>query len=433
MDSALTGTSGSHLAHGSAAAPVSGDTRTYATDYSVMLARQCYVYDKSGLYIQSKATALVHPVCGGSVPVSPIPPQTVGSQNARPLLLGAVTSEAANVRAPGMAPSLSLTGTALVTGAGGFTGGYLVRALQERGVHVRALLHRSGKAQLRDEAGLEVIEGDLTRRLDVERAVSGCDFVFHLAAVHRDGKCADAVYRSVNVDGTHHVVEAAARAGVRRFVHCSTAALHDSAVVPADESVALVTEDVYESSKLGAEEWVWEQLARGLAGTIVRPIGIYGPGEMRFLKLFRSVKNGTFRMIGSGDTVQHLTFVDDVVEGMLLAAGSPVAVGKTYILAGPRYTDLNELVRATARVLGVTLPKGTIPVWPVMAAARMVESVCRPLGLHPPLYPRRVAFFTRNRAYSCEKARSELGYEPHVDIEEGLGRMAAWYREIGAL
>jgi nucleoside-diphosphate-sugar epimerase len=185
--------------------------------------------------------------------------------------------------------------------------------------------------------------------------------------------------------------------------------LHDSAVVPADESVALVAEDVYESSKLGAEERVREQFARGLAGTIVRPVGIYGPGEMRFLKLFRSVKNGTFRMIGSGQTVQHLTFVDDVVEGMLLAAGSAAAVG-------------------------VGVPRGRrIPLGPVLVAARITESVCRPLGIEPPLYPRRVAFFTRNRGFSSEKARRELGYAPRVDLEEGLGRLAAWYRGIGVL
>ncbi|MDB6089989.1 MAG: NAD-dependent epimerase/dehydratase family protein, partial [Gammaproteobacteria bacterium] len=290
-----------------------------------------------------------------------------------------------------------------------------------------------GKVRFPGDSGVELVGGDLTRPLDVQRAVAGCDFVFHLAAVHRDGKCGDAVYQSVNVDGTHHVAEAAARAGVRRFVHCSTAALHDSAVVPADESAALLAEDIYELSKLGAEERVRTQFGRGLAGTIVRPVGIYGPGEMRFLKLFRSVRNGTFRMIGSGATVQHLTFVEDVVEGMLLGAANPAAVGETYILAGPRYTDLNELVKTTARVLGVAVPRGRIPLLPVLVAARITESLCRPLGIDPPLYPRRVAFFTRNRGFSSGKARRELGYVPRVDLEEGLGRMAEWYRGIGML
>jgi nucleoside-diphosphate-sugar epimerase len=326
-----------------------------------------------------------------------------------------------------------LVGKALVTGAAGFTGQYLVRALLERGAQVRALVRHPAQAQFAADSGVEVIEGDLTKPLEMERAVDGCDFVFHLAAVHRDGKRADDVYRSVNVDGTHNVAEAAARAGVRRFVHCSTAALHDSAVVPADETAPLLAEDVYETSKLGAEARVREQLVRGLAATIVRPVGIYGPGEMRFLKLFRAVKKGTFRMIGSGETVQHLTFVDDVVAGILLAAEHPAAVGHTYILAGPKYTDLNELVRATARVLAVPAPKGRIPLLPVLMAARITETICRPLGIDPPLYPRRVAFFTRNRGYSAEKARRELGYKPRVNLEQGLARMAMWYREIGAL
>jgi dihydroflavonol-4-reductase len=341
--------------------------------------------------------------------------------------------EAMEANAPDPALWPALSGKALVTGAAGFTGGYLVRALLERGVHVRALVRDPGKAQFLGDSGVEVVGGDLTKPLEVDKAVAGCDFVFHLAAVHRDGKCADGVYRSVNVDGTHNVAEAATRAGVRRFVHCSTAVLHDSAVVPADESVTLLAEDVYEASKLGAEERVREQFARGLAGTIVRPVGIYGPGEMRFLKLFRSVKKGTFRMIGTGWTVQHLTFVDDFVEGMVLAAEIPAAVGQTYILAGPRYTDLNELVRATARALRVAVPKGRIPLRPVMLAARIMESVCRPLGIAPPLYPRRVAFFTRNRGFSSQKAQRELGYAPRVDLDEGLARMARWYQSIGAL
>ena len=335
--------------------------------------------------------------------------------------------------AAGRVRPLALAGKALVTGATGFTGGYLVRALHARGVRVRALVRDPGTAQFPAGWGIEVAAGDLTDPGAVASAVAGCDFVFHLAAVHRDARYSDVFYRSVNVDGTRNVLQAAVRAGVSRFIHVSTAALHNGPKVPADESAPLLPRDIYESTKLAAEELVLAQFARGLAGSIVRPVGIYGPGELRFLKLFRAIANRTFRMIGSGTSVQHLTYVDDVVDGILLCAQQPRAVGQIYIIAGPRYTSVNDLVRATARALGCAPPSGRIPLLPVMLAAGLIETLCRPLGIEPPLHPRRVAFFVRNRGYCSDKARSELGYAPKIDLDEGLARTAAWYRAIGAL
>ena len=323
---------------------------------------------------------------------------------------------------------------ALVTGATGFTGSRLVRVLREQGVRVRALVRDPCKAPFQAGQGIELAVGDLTNPRAVERAVAGCDVVFHLAAVHRDARYPDVFYRNVNVEGTRNIVQAAARQGVSRFIHCSTAALHDGPKLPADESAPLLPRDIYEMTKLAAENVVLTQFSHGLAGTIVRPVGIYGPGEMRFLKLFRTVKNGTFRMIGSGDTVQHLTYIDDVVDGIFLCAWCPQAVGQTYIIAGPHYTTLNELVRATAQAVGrVRLRCGHIPVLPVLIAARLTETLCRPLGIEPPLHPRRLAFFTRNRGYCSDKARRDLGYLPKVDLEEGLAKTARWYEAMGVL
>jgi nucleoside-diphosphate-sugar epimerase len=138
-------------------------------------------------------------------------------------------------------------------------------------------------------------------------------------------------------------------------------------------------------------------------------------------------------MIGSGETIQHLTYVDDVVEGLLLCAECPQAVGQAYIIAGPRYTTLNDLVRATALAVGRQPPRGRIPLPAVMAAARLIETVCNWVGVEPPLHTRRVAFFTRSRGFSSHKAQLELGYLPHVDLEEGLARTAAWYQSSGLL
>lgn len=321
----------------------------------------------------------------------------------------------------------------LVTGATGFTGGHLARALQRRGYLVRALVRCEEKAAALARDGIELAVGDVTNPADVERAVRGCHTVYHIAALYREAKHPDEVYWKVNAEGVRNVLDAAERAGVERIVHCSTVGVHGDVQVPADEDAPFAPGDIYQETKLAGEQIARERFANGLAGTVVRPAGIYGPGDMRFLKLFRAVKRGTFRMIGSGRTFYHLTYIDDLVEGIILAGEHPNAPGNTYILAGPRYTSLNELVEHTARAVGSAAPRGHIPLAPVKLAARLTERVCRPLGLEPPLHERRVDFFVKDRGFSSEKARRELGYVPRVDLQEGLRRTAAWYRTAGLL
>jgi dihydroflavonol-4-reductase len=111
----------------------------------------------------------------------------------------------------------------------------------------------------------------------------------------------------------------------------------------------------------------------------------------------------------------------------------PAAAGRTYVLAGPRYTTLEELVRLIARELRVPPPKVHLPVWPFWTAGLLCEMVCIPLRIEPPLYRRRVDFYTKSRAFDTTRARTELGYAPQVDLEEGIRRTATWYREQGLL
>ncbi|MFO7277503.1 MAG: NAD-dependent epimerase/dehydratase family protein [Pseudomonadota bacterium] len=324
--------------------------------------------------------------------------------------------------------------TILVTGATGFTGGHLARTLRRRGHHVRALVRDPARAAKLAAEGIELVRGDVTDPGSVARAVDGCEFVYHIAALYREARHPDDVYWRVNVDGTANVLDAAERAGVQRVIHCSTVGVHgDVKRMPADEKAPYAPGDIYQKTKLAGERIAQERFANGLPGTVVRPAGIYGPGDMRFLKLFRAIKNRTFLMIGDGETHYHLTYIDDLVEGMILCAESPQAVGQTYILAGPRHTTLNELVAATARAVGCRPPRGRIPVFPVMAAARLAERICRPLGIEPPLHERRVSFFIKNRGFCIDKARHELGYVPRVELEEGIQRTAQWYRANGLL
>jgi dihydroflavonol-4-reductase len=325
----------------------------------------------------------------------------------------------------------------LVTGATGFTGGHLARHLLERG-HRLALLVRPGSvaraAALRD-AGAEIHAGDLADRAAVGAAAKGCEVIYHIAATYREAGQGDAAYTRVNVDGTRHVLEAALAAGSRRVVHCSTGGVHGHIEhPPADETAPFAPGDVYQRTKLEAERLAAAFGAEhGLDVVIARPIGIYGPGDRRFLKMFRGLARGRFPMLGRGEVFYHLTFIDDLVRGFELCGDTPAARDREYILAGPEYTTLNELVALIAAELKVSPPTWHLPVWPAWLAGAVCEAVCVPLGIEPPIFRRRVDFYRKSRAFDTTRARRELGYNPTVDLRTGIHRTAEWYRSQGLL
>jgi nucleoside-diphosphate-sugar epimerase len=230
------------------------------------------------------------------------------------------------------------------------------------------------------------------------------------------------------VDGTRHVLDAAAQHRVRRVVHCSTAGVHgELKEIPGDEESPFNPGDIYQETKLKGELLAREAFQTGLPGTIFRPVGIYGPGDTRFLKLFRAIHRGRFRMIGPGTARYHLTYVDNLVDGIILCGEEPKALGRTYILAGPRYTTIQELAERVAEAVGRPLPAGRLPLPPVRAAAVCCELMCRGLRVEPPLHRRRLDFFCKDRAFTSARARRELGYVPRHDLADGLERTARWY------
>jgi nucleoside-diphosphate-sugar epimerase len=186
---------------------------------------------------------------------------------------------------------------------------------------------------------------------------------------------------------------------------------------------------VYQETKLEGEHLARDAGRRlGVPVTIVRPTGIYGPGDRRLLKLFRGVARGRFPMLGSGRIYYHLTHIDDLVEGFRLCGEHPAAGDRTYILAGREVTTLNELVALVAAAAGTKPPRVHLPVWPVWIAGAACELLCAPFGLEPPLYRRRVDFYTKSRAFDITRARKEIGYAPKMSLREGITRTLEWYR-----
>jgi dihydroflavonol-4-reductase len=325
----------------------------------------------------------------------------------------------------------------LVTGATGFTGGHLARHLAAAGHRVRALVRPASRARAGAlaAAGIEIVEGDLRDAASLRRACAGVELVQHVAATYREAGQPDASYRAVNVEGTRLLLEAAAAHGVRRFVHCSTGGVHGHvADPPGREDSPFNPGDIYQETKLEAETLARAfGAARALEVVVARPIGIYGPGDRRFLKMFRGIARRRFPMLGSGEVFYHLTYIDDLVQGLRRCGEVPAAAGRTYLLAGPQYTTLNELVRVIAAALEVPPPALRLPVWPFWVAGLVCEKVCVPLRIEPPLYRRRVDFYTKSRAFDTSRARAELAYNPGVDLPTGVARTVAWYRDKGWL
>ncbi len=324
---------------------------------------------------------------------------------------------------------------ALVTGASGFTGGYMVKNLLEHGYNVRVLVRSESNIEMLKSLPVEFAFGDLLNKDAVFDAVKGVDKVFHIAALFRAANVPNNVYWDVNVKGTEYMLQASLEAGVQRFIHCSTCGVHGQIKnPPAAEDAPIEPEDVYQQTKYEGEKLAMRYYEeKGLPVTVVRPVGIYGPGDTRMLRMYKAVQNGKFIMFGGGRVLYHLTFVTDTVEGFRLAGEKENAVGETYIIAGQKYTTLMEFAKSIAEELGVSPPRWKPPVWPLNIAAHVCEKICVPLRIQPPIFPRRVHIFTHDRAFDISKAQRELGYKPLVNMKEGLHRTAEWYIEQGFL
>jgi nucleoside-diphosphate-sugar epimerase len=263
--------------------------------------------------------------------------------------------------------------------------------------------------------------------------MQGVDVVQHLAAAFREMNVPQSHYYDVNVTGTRNVLAAAFEAKVRKFVYCSTCGVHGNVDhPPGGEDAPIQPADYYQQTKYEAEPIVLEYVQRGLKATIIRPAAIYGPGDPeRFYLIYRRVAKGWFPMIGSGRTYYHPLYIDNLVDALILAMDESKGNGEAYLIADEEYVAIEDLVRRVGRVMNVDLKVRRFPVWPVVAAGHVVEKVCKPLGINPPIFPRRVDWYRQNRAFRIDKAKRELGYRPAVSLDDGLRRTYEWYRSEG--
>jgi nucleoside-diphosphate-sugar epimerase len=324
----------------------------------------------------------------------------------------------------------------LVTGGTGFTGSALVFRLLKLGHQVRTIDYQKGiMLDKLEKEGAEVILGSITDKDLVDKSTNGMEFVMHLAAAFRELDVPEKHYDEVNVDGTRNVMEAAKKHNVKKVVYCSTQGVHGFIKnPPGDEKSPIAPEDYYQKTKYDGELVVQEFIKQGMKATILRPTAIYGPGDPeRFFMIYKRVKNGSFPMFGSGETFYHPVYIDNLVDAFILSMDLEKGNGETYIIADEEYFQIEELVKRVGKAMDVNVKINHYPITPLVIAGHICEKVCKPFGIAPPIFPRRVDWYRQVRAFKIDKAKKELGYNPKVGIDEGLKNTAEWYKQEGYL
>ncbi len=328
-------------------------------------------------------------------------------------------------------------GPTLVTGATGFVGSAVARALAARGHRLRLLVRpTSDRRNLIGLDNAEPVIGDLTDPASLARAAEGCRTVFHVAADYRIWvPNPDAMLRA-NVDGTVAMLRAAQAAGAERIVHCSSVAALGLTKdgTPADERTPLDPASivgVYKRSKHLAEQAALDLARQGVPVVIVNPAAPVGPRDIRPTPTGRMIRDAAAgRMPAYLDTGLNVVHVDDVAEGHLLALERG-RVGERYILGGENLA-LRELLALVAGVAGRRPPTIRLThemIWPVAAA---METLARVVPFEPPVTRDHLRMARKKMFFSSARAMSELGYRPRPAIE-AVRDAITWFRANGML
>jgi nucleoside-diphosphate-sugar epimerase len=329
----------------------------------------------------------------------------------------------------------------LVTGATGFLGQHLVRALRQRGQPVRALVRarvRDGDAtvQALQAQGVQITYGDLSDQSALRTALRDVRGVFHLAGRLFAPGVAQAEYKRTHIEGTRNLITSCAERSSPPFiVHCSTTGvLGPISTEPAGEEAALRPSNIYERTKAIGEQLALA-LARqhGLMLVVARPALVYGPGDLHLLGWFRSIRYGYYRIIGTGQNLMHPIYIDDLIDGLLRCADHPPASGRVFLLVGDQPLPIRDLGAEIARAQGQRPARQRLPLPLARGAAALLEALP---GISParlPLTQSRITFMTESRAYCGARAARELGFMPQVSLAEGLRRTVDWYRSEGLL
>src|SRR5947209_12303964 len=319
----------------------------------------------------------------------------------------------------------------LVTGATGLLGGHLIKQLQQRGEEIRALVLPVENADSLVKRGVEVVRGDITDANTLAPAVKDVELIFHLAGMMGVWRPLSD-YRLVNVNGSENLYMAAQRAGVRRFVHTSSRTVYGlrHGRFLTENDLLRPDPDPYSISKAEGDRLMRRLLLTSSVETVIlRPGTFFGPGDqLHFGRMAQKMKDGKCVIIRRGDNALPFCYVTDIVQGFLLAAYHEKAPGNVYNITNDRPLTQQGMFDAIADAVGGVRPTRHLPYLPVYYGAIAAEKVVAPATRTKPLVTQLGAMmFGSDNKHSVEKARRELGFEPKVDLREGIKRAAEWF------
>lgn len=322
----------------------------------------------------------------------------------------------------------------LITGATGFIGRHLVRALTDRGENVHVLCRQTADITHLKHPNIEIFHGDILDRESIACAVSGCDRIFHLAAYARNWARNPQTFTQANVGGLQNVLDAAIRARVKRVVFTSTSlTIGPSNGVPATESMKQLTPAFadYDRSKRLAEEEVGRYVQNGLDVVVVNPTRVFGPGLLNegnsATRMIQWYLDGKWRIIlGDGGLVGNYAFVHDVVQGELLAMERGRA-GERYVLGGAN-ASFDELFEMISEISGCRYRLFHVPGSLALIVSHAEQLRARWFNHYPLITPGWVRIFLADWAYSTAKAENELGYRV-TPLREALTTTIRWLKE----
>ena len=323
---------------------------------------------------------------------------------------------------------------ALVTGGTGFTGSCLVKKLVKQGIDVVVIARPTSNLEPFKDLPIKWIQGDVFDPELINRAVEGVNYIFHMATPFREAKSPDIGYYNVHVLSTQLLAKAALQQpDFRRFVHISTIGVHGHVEnPPGDENCPIKPGDIYQETKLEGEVWIKEFAEQEkLPVVVVRPTGIFGPGEKRLLKIYKWVVKGRVPLIGDGSNLLHFVHVEDLTNFFIVSATHPQAVGEIFICGSEKAITFKEMVGIVSNYYGVSANFLRLPAAPLFALGDFFEFICRPFGIEPPIYRRRLAFYTKDRSFDTSKMTRLLGFKANHGNQESLEELAQWYLDQG--
>ena len=318
----------------------------------------------------------------------------------------------------------------LVTGATGFIGSVLTRELLKQGHQVRALVLPSENSKALEELGVEIRRGDLARRETLQGICDGVDTVFHLAGRVTDWGTREQFYIAI-YDATQHLIEEAS-GKASRFVYISSIAAigfgrHLKGMKESDQ--AMKSGIPYNDAKLDAEKLVMSYHASGhIACTIIRPANVTGPGSLWVRDIVEKMKSMPMPLVDHGRHSSSLIYVDNLVDGIILAGTKDIAKGKIYQLRDDWDVTWAQYISDLGALIGKK-PVGSVPYWPARVLGTLLDLVFTPLKIRPPVSRMAIEITGRNNDVDNSLAKQELGWKTTIPYPEAIKRIGAWVRQ----